>query len=84
MTLEQYNEMFERQNRCCAICKGPETSIGSKTNKSPKRMSVDHDHSTNKIRGLLCQLCNMMLGASKDNPDILRSAIDYLEEDPAP
>jgi len=40
---------------------------------------VDHDHTTNKIRGLLCSLCNPALGSFRDSIDILKEAIYYLE-----
>lgn len=53
ITLDQYDEIFEQQNGVCAICGEPEIK---------KRLSVDHDHKTGKIRGLLCQRCNFNLG----------------------
>ncbi len=40
---------------------------------------IDHNHLTGKVRGLLCQSCNSMLGYAKDNAAILRAAIEYLE-----
>jgi len=44
-----------------------------------KRLAVDHDHKTNKIRGLLCQFCNTALGKFLDDVEILKKAILYLE-----
>jgi len=41
---------------------------------------IDHDHSTGKTRGLICQSCNSVLGYSKDNTDILQKAIEYLNK----
>ena len=41
-------------------------------------MSIDHCHETGKIRGILCHLCNNLLGNARDNTTILASAIDYL------
>jgi len=53
ITLDEYDEMFDRQNGCCAICGEPE--IG-------RRLSVDHNHKTGQVRALLCQGCNASLG----------------------
>ena len=52
----------------CGICKLPMSN--------PVR---DHNHTTNQPRGLLCDPCNRMLGAARDNPTTLRNAADYLE-----
>lgn len=54
LTLEQYDQMFEDQNGVCAICGG--------INYGGRRLVVDHDHKTGKVRGLLCHHCNMCLG----------------------
>ena len=60
ITEEQYNEMFKKQNGLCYICKQPPHGHG--LNKQLKRLHIDHDHNTNKIRGLLCSRCNGALG----------------------
>lgn len=72
MTLEEYDFMYESQNGRCAICKRPSTDF-------PKGLHVDHNHKTNKVRGLLCQPCNHAIGNFLDNIEILKSAIHYLE-----
>ena len=60
---------------CCAICGALES------NKiDTRRLNVDHDHETDKIRGLLCGLCNVGLGAFKDDVELLIKAINYLKE----
>ena len=46
---------------------------------SNKRICVDHDHKTGRIRGFICTCCNNVLGNARDNPDILRRLIIYLE-----
>lgn len=72
ITLINYNEMLQKQNYKCAICfKAPDQ----------ERLAVDHCHTTNKIRKLLCKQCNLILGNCKENPDILFSAINYLKLD---
>lgn len=77
MTLVEYELMLKSQDGVCAICEQPET----KRHQSGKikRLSVDHDHKTSKIRGLLCDICNRGLGQFKDDPELLRKAADYLE-----
>ncbi len=60
ISLETYQEMLSNQNGACAICGKPETSL-SVWNTS-KVLSVDHDHKTGKVRGLLCGKCNLLLG----------------------
>lgn len=54
----------------CAICQDP-----------PDRdvLDVDHDHLTGQIRGLLCRACNTALGKFRDSPELLATAIAYLD-----
>jgi hypothetical protein len=76
ITTEEYNNLLKLQNNVCAICGKPETA----TNKGKiKLLSVDHNHKTNKARGLLCSDCNTGLGKFKDNSIILLNAIRYIE-----
>jgi hypothetical protein len=72
-----YEKMQEAQKGLCAICKQPETARDSK--KQLRSLSLDHCHSTNKVRGLLCTRCNQGLGQFRDNPAYLQAAIHYLE-----
>ena len=78
ITEAQYELMSESQNGVCAICKQSETRKFGK--EKVKYLSVDHDHNSFKIRGLLCSKCNNMLSNAKDNPEILRKAAEYLEK----
>lgn len=71
MTLFEYEELNKKQNSLCAIC--------FKTNDG-KPLFVDHDHTTNKIRELLCSQCNSAIGLMKEDILILKSAITYLEK----
>ena len=74
LTLEDYQLMWDNQGGVCAICGQPE--IG-------KLLSVDHNHSTGKIRDLLCDRCNKGIGQAKEDLDIICNMIEYLlrEED---
>lgn len=74
LTVEEYENMLERQGGVCAICGSGEW--GGTKHRVPH---VDHDHETGKVRGLLCGDCNFGLGKFKDDPDRLRAAISYLE-----
>lgn len=78
ITLEDYHTMLLVQEGKCKICKKFETAISDATNKI-KTLAVDHDHITGKVRGLLCDSCNVGLGRFKDSVDFLKQAILYLE-----
>ncbi len=49
-------------------------------NGDPVPLSVDHDHVTGAVRGLLCRRCNTGLGNFDDNIKIVQSALTYLKE----
>jgi adenine-specific DNA methylase len=70
ITQEQFDEMKNNQNNLCAICKN-ELDHGKNT-------CVDHCHTTNKVRGILCAKCNFGLGQFNDSIQRLKSAIDYI------
>ena len=78
MTICQYNELFTNQNGVCVICLKLETKVDPRSS-AIKKLSVDHDHKTGKVRGLLCDSCNLALGKFHDDPSLLRRAINYLE-----
>lgn len=71
ITPEQYDEMVALQGGGCAICGG----------RQPHGvlLSIDHDHETNKVRGLLCVRCNRGIGAFRDNVGVLLRATEYLK-----
>lgn len=71
---KDYLEILEEQNYCCKIC-------GVHEKELYKRLSVDHNHETHKVRGLLCDACNRGLGLFKDNPDMLKKAAKYLKKE---
>ena len=74
ITTDDYEEMLAKQGGRCAIC-GTDAPGGRN-----KVWSVDHCHSTNRVRGLLCHRCNMGLGYFKDDVERLRAAIAYLDQ----
>ena len=67
--------MKKAQGGKCAICREKETR---KRRGRIARLSVDHDHSTGDIRGLLCTRCNTAIGLLEDDITLLKNAIDYL------
>jgi hypothetical protein len=71
LTEFQYDAMVIEQAGGCATC-GEPYSI-------EKKLHVDHDHATGKVRGLLCTGCNKALGCVKDNPDVLIKLAGYIE-----
>lgn len=75
--------LFDRQGGRCAICGNSETTPATSRHKGnlgrPRRLAVDHDHTSGLVRGLLCTRCNMLLGFSLDNPSVLLRAAEYLE-----
>lgn len=71
ISLEQYKEMESRQEGLCSICRRP--PVGK------KRLGVDHNHTTGKIRDLLCHHCNAAIGHLMESPELMRSAAEYIE-----
>lgn len=71
-SVEQYNELFKKQNGCCAIC-------GKHSSNLERSLAADHCHTSKSIRGLLCMHCNNGLGKFRDSIELLESAIEYLE-----
>ena len=72
ITVEQYDDMLDKQNDSCAICGVHQSSL-------KKRLVVDHCHETGKVRKLLCYPCNTTLGLVKEDVDVLDTMIKYLE-----
>lgn len=75
ITKEEYNYLLDTQKGCCAICKKHQTEF-------KRKLSVDHCHTTEKVRGLLCIRCNTLLGIFekyKDNFEIYLNADNQKE-----
>ncbi len=68
--------MLAAQGGVCAICHQPERV---EWRGKIRALNVDHDHSTGRVRGLLCNVCNHVLGAFGDDPERFRTAISYLD-----
>lgn len=73
ISTEDYDFMYNKQQGCCAIC-------GIHQSELKKALGVDHNHTTKKVRELLCVDCNWLLGHSKESIEILKSTIEYLKE----
>jgi len=75
-TLGDYDRLFMEQEGRCGIC----GSTDPNGRRGLTRFAFDHDHETNRARGLLCYLCNVGLGSFQDDPELLQAAISYLEK----
>lgn len=79
ITLDQWNQMFNSQNGCCALCNKHQSVLKT-------TLAVDHDHSCCSgrkscgkcVRGLLCGPCNRGLGCLQDSPDLCDQGATYL------
>lgn len=76
LTSMEYSGMLAGQGEVCAICKRPETV---RQRGKVQALAVDHNHTTGKVRALLCNNCNVLVGYSKESPETLRAAAVYLE-----
>lgn len=72
--IEQWNQMYENQKGLCKIC-------GVHSSELKISLVVDHCHKTNAIRHLLCTNCNWLIANAKEDVQILKSAISYLQGD---
>lgn len=78
LTAEAYAAILKAQGGVCAICKEPQSAVNGPSGKVTD-FHVDHCHSTNRVRGLLCNQCNRGIGLFQDSPSLLRRAAAYLE-----
>lgn len=70
----EFDSLFDAQGRRCPVCYSTESNV-------KRGWQVDHDHVSGAIRGVLCGMCNPMLGLAQDDPDRLRRAAAYLDAD---
>ena len=71
ISVEEYILMLAEQNGVCLVCKRHPLQVG--------KLHVDHDHSTDTLRGLLCGSCNRALGLLGEDPQRIRSLAEYVE-----
>lgn len=69
LTEQAYENMYSAQNGKCAVCGRSEEH---------RRLSVDHDHSTGKVRSLLCSRCNSALGLLSESVETIQSLKEYV------
>ena len=75
ISLDEYNEILKQQDYGCKVCSRKESKDSRR-----KVLFVDHNHKTGKIRGILCDSCNFVLGLMEDNVTNIRKLADYLEK----
>ncbi len=71
ITLEQYEEILQKQDYRCAVCKRHRDEF-------TKNLAVDHDHKTGEIRGALCTHCNRTIIGRNRDAEIFMNAYKYL------
>lgn len=71
ISLADYNRLLTSQNNSCAICGKPPLK---------RKLAVDHNHASQRVRGLLCFRCNTLLGLAYDSAQILKTALDYIQK----
>lgn len=69
ITIEEYDSIFKEQDGVCAICGEPQLN---------QRLAIDHDHTTGRIRALLCIRCNTWLGQLEKNQELFKKFNEYL------
>lgn len=77
ITIDDYERLSASQGNVCAVCLQSESHLSN--SGKLKKLAVDHDHKTGKVRQLLCADCNMVLGVIRDEPWRLRALAEYLE-----
>lgn len=72
--MEEYRALWLRQGGACAICKKPERTARNRL------LTIDHDHNTGHVRGLLCSQCNRAIGLLQDDPKVIAAAARYVQD----
>lgn len=74
LTQEDVQSLLTAQNNSCAICSTPIHTHG----RGSGEFVIDHSHETMKVRGLLCNTCNVAIGKLGDSAVLVAKALDYL------
>lgn len=74
ITMQEYRAVWLRQKGVCAICRKPERT------ERNRLLTIDHDHVSGQIRGLLCSQCNRAIGLLDDDPHVILAAAAYVKE----
>ena len=72
LTIDEFELILIKQNNECCVCNIPF--------KKTSDAKIDHCHKSGKTRGIICNHCNIALGHTKDNIEILYKLIEYLKE----
>jgi Recombination endonuclease VII len=72
ITMQEYRRLWLKQEGVCAICHQPERT------ERNNLLTIDHDHVTGHIRGLLCSHCNRAIGLLQDDPKVIAAAAAYV------
>ena len=73
INIDDWNEMFNQQNGCCEIC-------GKHQSEQNRRLDIDHNHTTGKVRSLLCTNCNTAVGLLQESVDNAAKLAEYLRK----
>jgi hypothetical protein len=74
ITREQYRALWLAQKGVCAVCRKPERTARNRL------LTIDHDHVTGQVRGLLCSQCNRAIGLLDDSPKVIEAAASYVRK----
>jgi hypothetical protein len=72
ISMDEYTDMLLAQGNACALC-------GKSQDEYSRFLHVDHDHATGRIRGLLCHVCNVILGVWFEDEERFQRTMEYLD-----
>jgi hypothetical protein len=77
ISIAEYDSMLAAQGERCGICQRHQSELS-------RRLAVDHNHSTGRVRGLLCNACNTSLGKLREDPEIINKMLEYISKHSEP